>query len=185
MDTMEWTKIVGAVCGALLIYLLTVTAADSLFLSHGGGDHGKSHGEAHGDEKVAAVTPASIYAIEEEDAGDAVAEEGPSFEELLAAADASKGERVFAKCKSCHKLADGENGTGPHLFAVVDREIGVVDGFAYSSAMAGLGGVWDNAALDAFLENPKGYVSGTKMSFAGLKKPTDRADLIAYLATVQ
>ncbi len=181
MDTMEITKIVGATCGALLVYLLTVTAADSLYMS--GGDHGGHGDEHHGDEK-ASLNPASIYAVaSDEESGPA--EDGPSLEELLASADVEKGAKVFSKCKSCHKLETGQNGTGPHLFAVVDREIGAITEFAYSPAMAGLGGVWDAAALDAFLEKPKSYVPGTKMSFAGLKKPTDRANLIAYLETVQ
>ena len=183
MDTMEATKIVGATCGALLIYLLTVTAADALFTvrSGGQGDHGD---DSHGEEKVAAL-PASIYALDDSaTSGDAATEE-VSIEELLAAADAEKGAKVFSKCKACHKLEDGANGTGPHLFAVVDRAVAEVSDYSYSSAMAGFGGAWDNAALNGFLENPKKYLPGTKMSFAGLKKPTDRANLIAYLATVQ
>lgn len=184
MDTMEITKIVGAVCGALLIYLLTVTASDALFTVGKGGHGGDHGGEAHGEEKVA-VLPASIYAAEEEVTDGDTGAETVSIEELLASADAEKGAKVFAKCKACHKLADGENGTGPHLFAVVDRPVGAVDGFSYSAAMADFGGTWNNEVLNGFLENPKKYMPGTKMSFAGLKKDTDRANLIAYLATVQ
>jgi cytochrome c len=82
-------------------------------------------------------------------------------------------------------LDDGANGTGPHLFNTVDRAIGGVDGFSYSAAITGLGGNWTPEALDGFLTSPKKYAPGTKMGFAGLKKATDRANLIAYLQTVK
>ena len=177
MDTMEITKIVGAACGALLIYLLVNWAGESLYHVGAGGGHGDDDGDA----------PKVAYLIEVEDdsAAGAAEEEGPSLEELLASADVVRGAKVFSKCKACHKLEDGKNGTGPHLFNVVDRTVGAVDGFAYSGALTGLGGNWDNAALDGFLANPKKYAPGTKMSFAGLKKIQDRANLIAYLATVK
>jgi len=185
MDTMEATKIVGATCGALLIYMLTVTAADALFTvgSGGHGSHGE-HAEDHGEEKVAAV-PASIYALEDSATSGEATEEGMSIAELLAAADIERGEKGFSKCKACHKLENGENGTGPHLFSVVDRAIAAVSDYSYSPAMAGFGGTWDAEALNSFLENPKKFMPGTKMSFAGLRKDTDRANLIAYLATIK
>ena len=104
---------------------------------------------------------------------------------LLAAADAAAGEKVFAKCKACHKL-DGGNGTGPHLDGVVNRAKASVEGFSYSDALTGMAGdSWTPENLYAFLENPKGYAPGTKMSFAGLPKSEDRANVIAYLATQQ
>jgi cytochrome c len=103
----------------------------------------------------------------------------------VASADVGKGERVFGKCKACHKLEDGANGTGPHLWGTVNRAKGAVDGFGYSDALGSMGGSWGYEELDAFLANPKGYVAGTKMSFSGLKKPEERANLIAYLETVQ
>jgi cytochrome c len=92
---------------------------------------------------------------------------------------------VFSKCKACHKLEDGANGTGPHLFAVVDRTVGAVDGFGYSGKLVAVAETWSAENLDAFLTNPKGFAPGTKMSFSGLKKATDRANLIAYLQTIQ
>lgn len=169
MDTMEITKIVGGLCGALLFLLLGKWAAETIYHVGAGG---------HGD-------GAQAYVIEvEETGGDEMAEEGPSIEELLASADIAKGEKAFGKCKACHKLEDGANGTGPHLFNVVGRTIGGIDGYGYSSALTDLGGDWSIEALDGFIANPKKYAPGTKMGFAGLKKDADRANLIAYLQTI-
>jgi len=171
MNTMELTKIVGALCGALLIFMLVTWAAEVLY--HTGGGHG------HGDEHMAG------YVIEvEEETSSAEVEEGPSLEEMMAAADIEKGAKAFGKCKACHKLEEGANGTGPSLYGVVDRAIGSMDGFGYSGALAGLDGTWDYAALDAFIAKPSKYAPGTSMGFAGLKKPADRANLIMYLESL-
>ncbi|WP_343080841.1 cytochrome c family protein [Ostreiculturibacter nitratireducens] len=167
IDTMTVTKAGGALCGALLIFLLANWGAESLYTTGGGG---------HGEEAAQAYTIAT-----DEGAGEAAAaEEGPSFEEVFASADAAAGEKVFGKCKACHKV-DGTNGTGPHLDGVVNRAVGGVDGFGYSATLAEHGGAWTPDALNQFLENPKGYAPGTKMSFAGLPKVEDRANLVAYL----
>jgi len=169
MDQMEVTKIIGALCSALLIFLVIAWGSEETYRV--GGGHGGDHSASY------------VIEVEETDVAEEV-DEGPDLETLLASADIAKGEKVFAKCRSCHKLDDGANGVGPHLFDVVDRGIGAVDGFGYSGSMAEFGGEWTTAQLDGFLENPKGYMSGTKMSFAGLKKATDRANLIAYLDTI-
>ena len=169
-DTMTSTKILGAGCGALLLFLLGGWGAELIY--HGGGGHGdEEHAQGYKIEVAEA----------EEDAGDATEVD---FSELMAAADVGKGEKVFAKCKACHKLEDGANGTGPHLFSVVDRPIAIVDGFGYSEVLATKGGEWDTDALNGFLEDPKGWAPGTKMGFAGLKKDADRANIIAYLQTI-
>jgi cytochrome c len=98
--------------------------------------------------------------------------------------DAAAGEKVFAKCKACHKM-DGTDGTGPHLNGVVDRAKAAVAGFGYSDAILAVADQsWTPENLNGFLENPKGYMPGTKMSFAGLPKVADRANVIAYLASV-
>ncbi len=103
--------------------------------------------------------------------------------------DADKGERVFRKCKACHMVGpDAKSRVGPILTGVVGREAGTVDGFKYSDSlleMAANGLVWDVESLDAFLLKPKDFMPGTKMSFAGLRKDEDRADVIAYLATFE
>lgn len=184
MDDLEWAKIGGGVFGAFLIFLLVNWGAESLYHVGGAGGHG--HGdEAHGDDHGKTAARGWTIEVAHSDADAGAAEEGPSLEELLASADLGKGEKVFAKCKACHKLEDGVNGTGPHLFDVVDRAIGGVDGYAYSAVLADNGGAWTVADLDAFLKKPKDYAPGTKMSFNGLKKPADRANLIAYLQTVR
>ena len=101
----------------------------------------------------------------------------------LAAGDAAAGEKVFKKCKTCHSFDPGKRKLGPHLKGVVGRKAGSVEGFKYSKAMAGSDITWDEASLDAFLKKPKKFLKGTKMSFGGLKKDEQRADLIAYLKT--
>ena len=101
---------------------------------------------------------------------------------LLASADLGAGEKLSKKCSACHVFdAGGQNKVGPALWNVVNRPLGASEGYAYSDALAGFGGAWDYAALNAFLAKPKGYISGTKMNFAGLKKPQDRANLIAWM----
>ncbi|PIW28168.1 MAG: cytochrome c family protein [Rhodospirillales bacterium CG15_BIG_FIL_POST_REV_8_21_14_020_66_15] len=98
------------------------------------------------------------------------------------AGDAAKGEKVFNKCKACHTAEKGgKNKVGPNLHGVVGRKAGGVDGFKYSSAMTASGLTWDEATLDKYLEKPKDVVPKTKMSFPGLKKADERADVIAFL----
>lgn len=97
------------------------------------------------------------------------------------------GEAVFKKCSSCHKVGDtAKNAVGPMLNGIVGSPAGTVEGFKYSkplAEMAAAGLIWDAASLAAFLENPKGFMKGTKMTFAGLKSKEDRAAVIAYLST--
>ena len=110
-------------------------------------------------------------------------EEAVPLATLLAQADPAKGESLFAKCMSCHTVnAGGANGTGPNLNGIVGKPIGAhAAGFAYSSALKGHGGNWDFDNLDAWLKSPKAFASGTKMTFAGMSKPEDRAAMIVYL----
>jgi cytochrome c len=99
------------------------------------------------------------------------------------AGDADKGKKVFKKCKACHVVDSDKNRLGPSLQNVINRQPGTVAGFKYSNAMGAYGAsnVWDAATLNAYLENPKQVVKGTRMAFNGLKKPADRDNVIAYL----
>jgi len=103
------------------------------------------------------------------------------FIAAYAAASAADGQKVFRKCGACHKVEEGRNGVGPSLWAVVGRDVGAIDGFKYSDTLKNHGGAWDPRAINAFIENPKAYAPGTKMSFAGLKKIEERAAVIKYL----
>lgn len=100
----------------------------------------------------------------------------------LASADAAKGENVFKKCTACHNAdKGGANALGPNLWHVLGEPVGKGKGFAFSDALAGHGGTWDWQNLSDWLANPKKFAPGTKMTFAGLSNPQDRADLIAFL----
>lgn len=164
MNTMEINKLVAGICGSLLAFLLISTLAHSIYDTHS--------------EEVA-------YSIEVEETGGDATEEAEEVDvaALVAEADPASGEKVFRKCAACHKL-DGTDGVGPHLNGVVDRDIGSIGGFNYSGVLESMEGGWTAEHLYGFLENPKGYAPGTAMAFAGLKKSSDRADVIAYLATL-
>lgn len=99
--------------------------------------------------------------------------------------DVEKGKKIFSKCKACHQVGkSAKDRVGPHLNGVFGRAAAAHDGFAYSKSMkrAGADGlIWTAETLDAYIENPRALVSKTRMSFKGLKKPQDRADLLAYL----
>jgi cytochrome c len=99
--------------------------------------------------------------------------------------DAVAGKSVFNKCAICHSPAPGKNSVGPTLFGIVGRQSASVDGFKYSDAMKAANKTWDAATLDVYLTNPKAMVPGTKMVFPGLPNPEDRANVIAYLATLK
>jgi cytochrome c len=95
--------------------------------------------------------------------------------------DAAAGERVFVRCQVCHVLDQEQNRIGPHLVGVFGREAGAVEGYNYSPAMQEADVVWDVETLDAYLTDPRAYIPGNKMAFAGLRNEEERANLIAYL----
>lgn len=175
-NTMTVTKTAGALIGSLLFLLLASWFASSLY--HVGPGH-----VAEGEEVPQAYRIAVAGAEDDADTEEA-ADEGPDLATLLASADTAAGEKAFGKCRACHKV-DGSNGVGPHLDGVVNRDKASVEGFNYSNAALEQEGVWAPENIDAFITNPKAYMPGTKMTFAGIKNPVERANLIAYLETLQ
>jgi cytochrome c len=100
----------------------------------------------------------------------------------LASADVAKGEQVFKKCTACHTIDQGgANGLGPNLWGALGKAHGHVPGFAYSDALKGVPGSWSWSDMDQWLASPKKFAPGTKMTFAGLSNPEDRAHLLAFL----
>lgn len=105
-----------------------------------------------------------------------------SMAEALTLVSAEDGERVWAKCQSCHSInAGGANGVGPNLHGIMGADIAARPGFSYSGALQALDGSWDWERMNAWLKNPRGYVDGTKMAFAGLSKIEDRAAVALYM----
>ncbi len=170
-DTMTMTKVVGGLCGTFLVFLLGGWAAETIYVG------GESHAEGEHQAYVIEVPESGV-------GGEAApAEEEVPFDVAFAAADASAGEGVFRNCKSCHALADGQNGVGPSLHGVVGRPIDSIGDYAYSGALEQVADVWSEENLYHFLQDPQGWAPGTKMTYKGLANPEDRANLIAYLAT--
>ena len=167
-DTMTMTKIVGGLCGMFLIFLLGGFFAE--FIYH--------PAESHDGEQHQAYT---IPVEGADDHGEEEMAEAVPFAEVYAAADAAAGEKIFLPCKSCHSVEDGNNGAGPHLFGVVGRPAESVDGFNYSGSLVAVADSWTPENLSGFLENPKSYAPGTKMVFKGMSDVEDRANLIAWL----
>lgn len=123
------------------------------------------------------------YALPGGEEGGADGEAAKPIEFYLASADPVKGEAVFKKCAACHVAsAGGADGIGPNVYGVMGAPIGKhAAGYAYSDALKSKGGNWDWKAMDAWLASPRGFAPGTKMTFAGLGSPEDRANVIVYL----
>ncbi len=113
---------------------------------------------------------------------DAPATDEPAVETVAVEPTAAMGEQVFRRCVACHTVdKGGSNGIGPNLHGVVGRAVAAHPDFSYSGAMKAKGGVWDDAALDAYLKAPMKDVPGTRMAFAGVIDDADRKALILYL----
>ncbi len=173
MDSFEFNKIAGAVLGTLVFTMGISFASQSIF-------------KAQKPEK-----PGYIINVPEPVIAGAPAEKAVAAEPIavrLAKADPAKGLNAAKACAACHKFEKGAaNGTGPALWGVIERQQASGAGFAYSAALADMGGKgtkWTYENMDAFIANPKGYVAGTKMSYNGMKDPAQRADLIAYLRSL-
>lgn len=121
--------------------------------------------------------------VEAVESGAAVAAPVVPIEVMMATAEVTKGADVFKKCSACHNVAEGgANGIGPNLWASVGKAVAQgAGGYVFSDVLKGHGGKWDFATLNDWLENPRKFAAGTKMTFAGLASPEDRANVIAYL----
>ncbi len=169
MDSFELNKVLGAVLGTCLALLSLNIAANAVFSTHPPAKPGYE-----------------IAVVQEPPAG---AKPGPAAPEVpiatrLASADVSRGETSAKKCAACHTFGKGEpNRVGPNLYGIVGRKSASVAGFNYSAAMKKHTGNWTFEELDHYLKTPQGMVPGTNMTFAGIPRATERADLLAYLNT--
>ena len=170
MDSFELNKILGALLGTCLVLLVTNFTANALF------------------SPVIPQKPGFEIAMKEEAAGaskEAAPAKSEPIEKLLQTASVQKGEAAAKKCQACHTFAKGEpNRVGPNLWGIVGDHKGEGRGFNFSAAMKSKGGTWTDDDLNQFLTNPKGFVPGTAMGFAGIPKDSERADVIAYLHTL-
>jgi cytochrome c len=170
MDSFELNKMAGALLATVFVVMSVRLASDALF------EHGAP-------EKPGFVIEAAEAAAGGEAAGGTPAAVEP-IAPLLASADAAAGEVTFKKCAACHSIdKGGANKVGPNLWGIVGRAMGAHEGFNYSAGMkeASAGKNWDFESISTFVTKPKAYIKGTAMGFAGLAKPEDRANLIAYL----
>jgi cytochrome c len=166
MDSFELNKIIGAVLGTCLILLVTSFTASAVFAPKIPEKPGFAIAakETEGGAKEAAATPSE------------------PIEKLLQSASVEKGAAAAKVCQACHTFEkNGPNRVGPNLYGIVGDHKGEGRGFNFSAALKAKGGDWTIQDLNQFIANPKGYVPGTAMGFAGVSKDTQRADILVYL----
>ena len=171
MDSFEWNKIIGAVLGTAIFIFVVRLVAEKVY-----------------EPEVPAKPGYVVEGVVETPAGGSAAapveEALPDWGTVLAKADVAAGKTISGKCEQCHDTSSAATDKiGPHLYGVVDRARASVAGFSYSAAMKGKGGSWTYDELFKFLKSPGAYITGTKMSFAGISKADDRIALIAFLRT--
>ncbi|WP_029414692.1 c-type cytochrome [Brevundimonas bacteroides] len=165
--------------------VVAASALLGLAACSGGGEEAEAPAaEAPAAEAPAAEAPAAeAPAAEPAAAPAAPAAAGATLQVAGLTGDPANGQRIFGQCRTCHVVEPGVNRVGPSLHGVVGRTAGTVPGYSYSTANQNSGAVWDAQTLFTYLENPRGFMPGTKMAFVGLRDPQQRADVIAYLAT--
>lgn len=168
MDSFEWNKIIGAVLGTAIFIFVVRVVADAIY-------------EPERPAKPGYV----VEGVAENPAGGAAApaeEALPDWGTVLPKADVAQGKATSSKCEACHDTTSAKTiKIGPPLYGVVDRARASIAGFSYSGPMKAKGGTWTYDELFKFLKSPGAYVTGTKMSFAGLSRAEDQINLIAFL----
>lgn len=172
MNSFEWNKVFGAILLAVLIGMLSGFFAGKLVKP----------------ERLAEPAIAIEGAEAPTTTAEAAAPKGPTpIAAFMATADAAAGQKLSRACAACHSFdKGGANKVGPNLWAIMGAKHAHLDNFAYSKALQGMHDkVWGEEEMNQFLYNPKAYAKGTKMAYAGLKNDQDRANLIAWLKTLQ
>ena len=163
-------KIIVSIVFAVILIIGINKIADSIYYVE------KPEKSAYEVESVTTVASTTTSETNSENSGD------ENIMALFASASAAEGAKVFSKCKACHSIAKGGgNKIGPALWGVLGRKAGSLPDYKYSKAMSAYGKSWSFEEMDGFLNKPKEWIKGTKMSYAGLKNAKDRAALILYM----